>query len=208
MFARRFAMPPVALSPPPAEKRLMTADEFWDFVHREENRERELELIRGRVIEGIPMRPNLVHGSIMTRIAAILMLWSDRRGMGLVVCGDAGVVLSEDTVVGPDIAYYTHVHLLDELSEKWSTVPPHLAVEILSPSNRPAEVNRKIFEYLTAGTAVVWLVDPEQKQVTVFRPGSGPQVCRSDETIEGGSELPGFLCRVADFFRASPRPQP
>ena len=51
------------------------------------------------------------------------------------------------------------------------------------------------------GIMLVWLVDSEGRDVTVYRPGREPYVLGSDEEITGEDILPGFCCRVADFFR-------
>jgi Uma2 family endonuclease len=73
-------------------------------------------------------------------------------------------------------------------------------VEVLSPSDRTTQVNRKVSEYLQAGVKVVLLVDPEERAVTVYRPEHTLQLLRETDAISGGDELPGFSCRVADFF--------
>ena len=47
---------------------------------------------------------------------------------------------------------------------------------------------------------MVWLVDPEGRSVTVYRPGQLPQVVEEDEELTGGDVLPQFRCQVADIF--------
>jgi Uma2 family endonuclease len=44
---------------------------------------------------------------------------------------------------------------------------PDLAVEVLSERNTRAEIARKVDEYFTAGTRLVWIVDPATQQVVV-----------------------------------------
>ena len=48
---------------------------------------------------------------------------------------------------------------------------------------------------------LVWLVDPESRDVTVYRPGEEPYVLGEQDEITGENVLPEFRCRVADFFR-------
>jgi Uma2 family endonuclease len=45
------------------------------------------------------------------------------------------------------------------------------------------------------------LVDYEERTVAVFRPNMTPDVFKENQELTGGEELPGFICRVADFFR-------
>ena len=193
-------MPPGALSPPPAEKRVMTADEFWDFVHLEENEDRDFELIRGEVVE--MSRPNRKHGLICTRISRLLDQWAGSVQKGYVASNDSGVILEydPDTVTGPDVAYYTDAESIEEVPEKWGEVAPVLAVEVLSPNDRPGHVNAKIDSYLESGSQLVWIVDPEQKSVVIHRPGRKPETLSENEVLDGGLILQGFYCPVSDLF--------
>jgi Uma2 family endonuclease len=80
-------------------------------------------------------------------------------------------------------------------------VPPDLAVEVVSPSNRPGELLRKIGEYLAAGVSLVWVVYPKRRCVAVYRPNEEePTVLREGEFLENFPELPGFRCADSDFF--------
>jgi len=80
-------------------------------------------------------------------------------------------------------------------------IPPDLAVEVVSPSNRPGEIAKKVREYLAVGTLLVWVVYPERRTVVMHRPGQAGTITLGDaDTIENLPELPGFRCPVADFF--------
>lgn len=78
--------------------------------------------------------------------------------------------------------------------------PPVVAVEVLSPSDRPSRVARKVSQYLRAGVKLVWVVDPEIREVGVHRPGIELELLGPDDVLKGGDELPGFECRIAELF--------
>jgi len=179
----------------------MSVEEYWDFVNLTENHDRHFELIRGEVFE--MSRPSRIHGMVMNFIAVQLTLWLMKGNSGSIATGDSGVVLDRDpaTVVGPDVAYFTDADNIDEAPKKWTEVPPVLAVEILSPSERPKQVATKIEEYLQAGVKLVWYVDPESRTVTIHRPNSEPLTLGAQDELSGGEELPGFSCQVADLFK-------
>jgi Uma2 family endonuclease len=122
---------------------------------------------------------------------------------GYVLSNDTGVVLEESpgTVVGPDVAYCVEESKYEEVESDWVDTPPVLTVEVVSPTDRMSEVNEKIAEYLKAGVKVVWLADPESKTLTVYRADRGHAVLKIGDDLLGGDELPGFTCKVADFFR-------
>jgi Uma2 family endonuclease len=199
---------------PGTAKKLMTADEFWEFVHRPENQDRDFELIRGEVVE--VSRPRKPHGHACARLVYRLEQYAEQRGLGYVTCNDAGVVLGEnpDTVVGPDVAYFTDVNKFEDLHPKWGDVPPVLAVEVSSPADRPGRINAKIREYLANGVKIVWQVDYEERNVTVHRPNRIMEVIKEDGELTGGDDLPGLSIKVADIFKlpgertAPPSPQP
>jgi Uma2 family endonuclease len=86
------------------------------------------------------------------------------------------------------------------MPEGYFEIPPDLAVEVLSPGDRRADVRAKIREYVFYSVPMVWLVDPEARTVTVYR-GSmrGTELDEADD-LDGGDVLPGFSCKIADFF--------
>ena len=71
----------------------------------------------------------------------------------------------------------------------------------MSPNDRPNSLIAKIRDYLRNEVKVVWLVDYEDRTVSVFRPNLTPDVFTESQELTGGEEMPGFSCRVADFFR-------
>jgi Uma2 family endonuclease len=59
-----------------------------------------------------------------------------------------------------------------EPNEEILTSPPLLCIEVLSPEDRMSRVNVRIKEFLDFGVPVVWLIDPEERRVWIYRPGS------------------------------------
>jgi Uma2 family endonuclease len=144
----------------------------------------------------------------------VLELYARGVGKGFVVTNDSGVVLAEDpdTVLGLGVAYFTDVNRFEDITPKWAEVPPTLVAEIRSPNDKPISLIAKIGDYLKNGVKVVWLVDYEERTVAVFRPDVTPEVFSEAQELTGGSELPGFSCRVSELFRLpgdtlSPSPQ-
>ena len=77
---------------------------------------------------------------------------------------------------------------------------PDLAVEILSPNDRPDEVYAKIGEYPAAGTHAVWVMWPERRALTAHRPDGVTIELGPDDEVDGGKVLPGFRVRVGELF--------
>jgi Uma2 family endonuclease len=182
------------------DKKLMTAEEFFDWANRSENRDRHYELVRGEVME--VSRPGERHGFVCFDVGRILGNYSFHRRRGYACGNDTGLILERDpdTVRGPDLLYYDEVRRFDELHVHYSTRLPNLAIEVLSPGDRWAKVTRRIAAFLARGIARVWLVDPEGRSVTVYRTNQLPLVFEGDDELTDEELLPGFRCRVAEFF--------
>ena len=77
---------------------------------------------------------------------------------------------------------------------------PTLAVEILSPSDTIEEIHEKITVYQAAGVALVWVLHPYDRTVTVYRPDAEPDLLNVREELSGEPHLPGFRVPVARLF--------
>ena len=180
---------------------MMTAEEFWDWQRRPENREREFELVRGEVEE--MSRPGGRHGAVCGNVGGILWNFTRERQKGHLYLNDTGVILERDpdTVRGPDALLYDELVRFDQLNPRFIEKPPDLAVEVLSPNDRMAKVMRRVAEFLRQGIKLVWVLDPEEREVTVFRAGKGHYVLSEKDELTGDDVLPDFRCRVAEFFK-------
>jgi Uma2 family endonuclease len=80
---------------------------------------------------------------------------------------------SDDTVVQPDI---TVICDREKRGKEGGRGAPDLIVEILSPSNTAIEMQRKFNLYHDAGVREYWVVDGEEKALTVYLFNGGEQV--------------------------------
>jgi len=77
---------------------------------------------------------------------------------------------------------------------------PDLAVEVFSPSDSPAQLMRKIKQYLAAGAHTIWVVYPEQKQVHVIEAAGADRILDAADTLDCPELLPGFSVPVESLF--------
>jgi Uma2 family endonuclease len=163
---------------------------------------RRYELSAGRLLSE-PL-PGARHGIVTATIVALLSEFVRSRGLGVVLTADAGFILarSPDTMRGPDVAFVSRARFeeVGPVPEAFPG-PPNLAVEVLSPSDRPARVHSKVAEYLAAGTRLVWVVDPAAERVAVYRSLLSPQLLGASDELDGFDVLPGFRLAVARFFQ-------
>jgi Uma2 family endonuclease len=154
------------------------------------------ELVRGLVVR--EPRPRQRHGEVQAELTFHLKLWARERDA--VVTVESGFVLSDNpaTVRGPDVAVVLGARAPGP--HGWVTGAPDLAVEVLSPSDSSTSVHRKTLEYLESGAAMVWIVDPEARTITVFRPDGSASVLREGATVTGEDVLEGLSVPLAELF--------
>jgi Uma2 family endonuclease len=76
---------------------------------------------------------------------------------------------------------------------------PDLAVEVVSPSNTPREIEQRISDYFAAGCKRVWVSYPEHREVYIHGL-KGVTRKRENELLEEAELLPGFSVKVSSFF--------
>ena len=82
------------------------------------------------------------------------------------------------------------------------TAVPELVIEVVSPSDKAGDVDRKVRRYLQAGVDMVWVAYPDTRSVHVFRRDGSSTPVTPPMSLEGENILPGFSQPVADFFPA------
>lgn len=181
--------------------KLMTAEEFIDFVNRPENRDRIFELERGEVVE--LSRPGKRHGLVCGNTVGILGNFAAQRKRGYVCSNDTGIRVERDpdSVRGPDVMFFDDATVADEMEITFATNPPLVSLEVLSPNDSVGRVHRRVKEQLRFGIQLVWVLDPEARNVTVFRAGRENVVLEEADELGGEDVLPGFRCLVAEFFK-------
>lgn len=183
-----------------ATTKLMTVEEFYEWADRPENRGKRLELDEGEIVEMPP--PGELHGAVCFLVAYLLGKYIFQRGRGYICTNDTGLLLKRKpgTVRGPDIMLFDESRPLKKMSRKHAAHLPRLIVEVMSPSDQINKLNRRISQYLKRGVPLVWLVDPESRTVTVYRPNKNHFVLEETDEITGEDVLPGLRYRVADLF--------
>ena len=99
----------------------------------------------------------------------------------------------------PDIAFVS-TDRLPENREKGAPIPPDLAVEVVSPTDKHYDVTEKALAYLKAGTRLVWVIEPVAKTVTVYRSSTDFTLLSYEDTLTGEDVVKGFTCPVAQLF--------
>lgn len=176
-------------------ERLYTVEEFSALPEEDEYL---VELVEGRLVR--EPRPGGRHGVIVALLGRLLLNYADRAG-GMVVA-EGGFVLKpgRPTVRGPDLAYIREVEERYGAPGGFITGAPHLSIEVISPGNTAAEIQRKVVVYFDAGCRQVWVVHPRTRTVVVHRSASEARVLGDGDRIRGGELMPGLDLPVSEIF--------
>lgn len=179
------------------KKNLMTAEELLTLPDDGHS----YELVKGELRMMTPA--GFEHARIAGRIAVLIGQYANLHELGVILTAEPGFTLTRDpdTVRAPDVAFVRTERIpLESEQKKFAELAPDLVVEVISPSDRMTELNAKIEEYLNAGVKLIWVIDPGTKSVTEHRPGAAPLNFAPSAELAGRDVLPGFRCKVSEFF--------
>jgi Uma2 family endonuclease len=154
------------------------------------------ELDEGELIVMPP--PGLRHGMVQRAVAVALDQAARKAGAGMVVT-ECGFRLTPEVVQAPDVAFIREERRA-MISDRHGEFGPDLAVEILSPDDSAARLQRKIGRYLAAGTSIVWVLDPGSVTVNVYQKPGVFRTLTADDQIDAPELLPGFSIPVRTLF--------
>lgn len=178
-----------------AAERLHTVEELPDIPEC-------YELVEGELIMMMsPAGPP--HGHIVMTLAIALGVYVEKHHLGVVFGEQTGFILTRnpDTVRAPDIAFLREERIPAEgFGSEYFDGAPDLAVEVLSPSNRPSAMRRKIEQYFAAGTRLVWVIDSRKRTIVVHAPHRTPITLHESDALDGEDVIPGFHYEIAQLF--------
>ena len=180
-------------------KARVTAEDLWRLGEGDVRRE----LVNGEIVEMAPVGG--IHGQVTGKVYRRLADHVERRGGGEVLVGDVGFVLNlpgdPERVRAPDVAFVSTARLPGgRLPQGFLPGAPDLAVEVLSPSDNPVDVQQKVRDYLDGGTRLVWVIAPQPKSVTAYRADGTARLLHEQEQLDGEDVLPGLTIPLAELF--------
>jgi Uma2 family endonuclease len=142
--------------------------------------------------------PTPLHNFIRGRLNSLILKYVDENPVCYPVTG-TDCRLSLNTVRRPDVSIFL-ADCWNALDVNKAPVPfaPNICVEILDPLDEAGPLTRKIREYLAAGSREVWVVDPENGEITI-RTKSEMRIVEATDLLETPL-LPGFSVSVGTLL--------
>ena len=154
-------------------------------------------------------------GNRNIEIAYQLQAWSRQNKSGLAFDSSTGFKLPNGANRSPDASWIPlnkWNSLTREQQQKFIPLCPDFVIELLSPSDKLADTQKKMtsdpasakdarersrmLEYIDNGTVLGWLINRQNKQVEIYRPGKNVEILDSPQSLSGENVLPGFILNL------------
>lgn len=161
---------------------------------------RELKLERSANGDLIIMPPT--GGGTGKRNSALnleLGLWNRQTQLGIAFDSSTGFKLPNGANRSPDASWIPVAKwnaLTPEQQEKFLPFAPDFVLELRSASDSLKPLQDKMEEYRDNGTRLGWLIDPQTRQVAIYRPHQEPELLENPATLSGEDVLPGFILNL------------
>lgn len=191
--------------------RSLTAEEFAECRYDLAEGGQWAELIAGQPVELHP--PEDAHGTAIMNLSKALADWVEQFRAGY-ACFEHGLIIKRnpDTVYCPPISYFDSGDRWAEMDRPVTESRPALVVEVPSTPDRARLLTDRITQYREWGVAVLWVVEPQTKRITVYSRNPEPTRLTQEDTLasDAGWEheddasvvLPEFSLPVEQIFRA------
>ncbi len=178
----------------------LTYEQFRELCR--DNRDIRLELTaQGELIVMPPA--GWQSGNRNANLTTDLNHWNRQAKLGMVFDSSTGFILPNRSVRSPDAAWVAteRITALNPNPDSFLPLAPDFVVELRSPSDRLKPLQDKMQEYIDNGVQLGWLLNPQDQQVEIYRPGKETELLRSPSSISGEDVLPGFILNLEEILK-------
>ncbi|MDB9515952.1 Uma2 family endonuclease [Roseofilum reptotaenium CS-1145] len=156
-----------------------------------------LELEDGKIIVMGPS--DIVSSEITVLFSSLLAIWVYPRRLGRVFNSSGGFILPNRDLKAPDVSFVRAARL-KTTPRYFGDLVPDLVVEIKSQSDRIKSLEDKVKLFLSLGSLVGLLIDPDRQTVTVYRANAEPIVLRDKQELTIPKLLPGWSIKINEIW--------
>ncbi|NET24614.1 Uma2 family endonuclease [Okeania sp. SIO1I7] len=156
----------------------------------------ELQLERNPQRELIIMSPVVGEsGQKEANLIVDISLWNRKTQLGIVFSSSTIFSLPGGGDRSPDVAWVSlekWENLTQQERESFPPICPDFVIELRSKSDRLSPLQAKMREYLESGLLLGWLINPQQKQVEIYRQNQEVEIVTMPIILSGENILPGL----------------
>jgi Uma2 family endonuclease len=167
----------------------------------EDNPDLKLELSReGKLIVMAPTFS--ISGERNSNLNGQLWVWNDRTNLGKVFDSNTGYDFAAvgGGILAPDASWISNDRISGIDLNQFCPISPDFVIELRSSTDRLATLQEKMLEYREYGVKLGWLINPQDRNVEVYRIGKEVEILESPNSVSGEDILPGFVLNLAKIW--------
>lgn len=136
-----------------------------------------------------------ITGIKLAQLSGQIANWNQQTKLGVGFASGAGFKLSNGAIRSPNVTWIERSRWdnLTELERQgFAPIDPDLVIELMSASDSLRELQAKMQEYINCGVKLGWLINPDAKQVEIYKADGTKEVLDNPEVLSGGDLLPGL----------------
>ncbi|MGB5637394.1 MAG: Uma2 family endonuclease [Waterburya sp.] len=130
-------------------------------------------------------------------------LWNTKTKLGVSFDSSTGFKLSNGALRSPDVSWVELAQwnsLSEQQQRKFAPIDPDFVIELMSPTDDLNELQQKMTEYMNCGVKLGWLINPDEKQVEIYRNGQNKEVLNNPQSLSGEDILPGLIVDLSSIL--------
>jgi Uma2 family endonuclease len=138
-----------------------------------------------------------------SKLITRLTNWSEQTGLGETFSSSGAFILPNGAERCADAAWVELSRweaLTLEQRKKFIPLAPDFVIELRSETDRLAKLREKMEEYRDNGVRLGWLIDPQKRQVEIYRLGRDVEILEAPTSLSGEDVLPGFVLDLRSIF--------
>ncbi len=129
-------------------------------------------------------------------------IWNEQTELGEVFDSSTGYDFTafEGGKPSPDVSWIEKSRLEGVNIVGFIPVVPDFVIELRSATDNLPPLQDKMREYQRLGVRLGLLVNPQNKQVEIYRPGQEPEILEAPTEIDCGEVMPGFVLSMSRIW--------
>ena len=129
--------------------------------------------------------------------------WNRHSKLGVVFDSSTGFKLYNGAIRSPDVSWIAIArwnNLSDKQKRGFAPIDPDFVIELLSPNDDLSTTREKMNEYINCGVRLGWLINPDVKEVEIYRHDGEREIINHPGSLSGEMVLPELMVDLADIF--------
>ena len=142
-------------------------------------------------------------GKFNLNLAFQVELWNRRTKLGVVFDSSTGFKLSNGAIRSPDVSWIAIARwnsLTEGQKRGFAPINPDFVIELMSPTDDLSTTQQKMMEYINCGVKLGWLINPNAREVEIYRLDLDCQAIANLSSLFGEDVLPGLTVDLSEIF--------